>query len=167
MTGAPPARHSRAFWRRFLRHLSKPCVPSFSTICSVVQSCRRTKPGVWWIERETPGWSLTLMGHVKRPGNARCLRRKTCPRPFADWMRCVLLATLAASGGKSYELDRHQPGAQLPMARQFWQQRQRTLPKGTAPGTLCHHALPHSTPAPARANSAAARRPIWDRSCAH
>jgi len=27
----------------------------------------RSKPGVWWIEQETPGWSLTLMARVRPP----------------------------------------------------------------------------------------------------
>jgi hypothetical protein len=27
----------------------------------------RSKPGVWWIEQETPGWSLTSMARVRAP----------------------------------------------------------------------------------------------------
>ena len=58
------------------------------------------------------------MTHVKRPASVRCLRPKTCPRPFAGWMRGVLLATQGASGGKSLAPAR-------PLAR-------RTVPSGSA-----------------------------------
>jgi hypothetical protein len=60
MTGCPPVRRSRAFWRRWPRSPSKPCAHSFSMIYSVVHSSptptpTRSKREDWWIARETPG----------------------------------------------------------------------------------------------------------------
>ena len=104
MTNSQPARRSRAFWRRSPRNPSKPCVRSFSMICSVAHSQPTpttqpsSKPGNCWIEREMPGWSLTSTGRERRLANAPCLRQKICPRPFAGWMTSVLLATKGASG---------------------------------------------------------------------
>src|SRR2546429_5724429 len=56
-----------------------------------------SKPGGWWIERETAGWSLILMAREKPPANAPYPRLMSCLPSFADWMTCVLLATGAAN----------------------------------------------------------------------
>jgi hypothetical protein len=45
----------------------------------------RSKPEAWWIEKATPGWSLTLMGRVKPRALAHYPRVKTFPRP-ALWL---------------------------------------------------------------------------------
>src|SRR5258708_32677905 len=70
-------------------------------ICSLAHLPTTSKPEGWWIERETPGWSLTSTGRVKPHGNAPYLRVKTCPQPFADWMRSVLQGTQDADAGRS------------------------------------------------------------------
>ncbi len=94
-----------------------------------------------------PGWSLTLMAHVRRPVSVPYPRRKNCPLLFAGWMTSVLLATGAQARASGAYSHRRQSGPQLPVARQFWQPRQRTLPRGTAAGARRHHAIPHGAPA--------------------
>src|SRR5258708_11449074 len=70
-------------------------------ICSLAHLPTTSKREGWWIERETPGWSLTSTGRVKPHANAPYLRAKTCPQPFADWMRSVLQGTQDANAGRS------------------------------------------------------------------
>src|SRR6266481_2599351 len=69
-------------------------------ICLLAHSRPISKPEGWWIERETPGWSLTLTERGKRRGNAPYLKGKICLRPFADWMRSVLQGTKDANAGR-------------------------------------------------------------------
>src|SRR5437588_7878756 len=69
-------------------------------ICSLTPSPTTSKPEGWWIERATPGWSLTSTGRGRRRDNAPYLRPTTCLRLFADWMTSALLATGAANAGK-------------------------------------------------------------------
>ena len=68
-----------------------------------------------------------------------------CERPSGETETSVRVSTLS----NSTDAHGHQPGPQLPVARQFWEQRQWALPRGTAKGERLHHALPHGTPAPA------------------
>src|SRR5579859_1146200 len=71
-------------------------------ICSLDHSLPTNKPEDWWIERATVGWPLILMARGKPPANAPCRKATICLQPFADSMRCVLLATPDASAGKSF-----------------------------------------------------------------
>lgn len=50
---------------------------------------------------ETSGGFSTSMVRVRRPANEPCQKLHNCLLPSVDWMRCVLLATRVASGGKS------------------------------------------------------------------
>src|SRR5262245_60268581 len=69
-------------------------------LCLLAHSRPLSKPEGWWIERETPGWSLTLTERGRRRGNAPYLKGKTCPRPFAAWIRSVLQGTKDANAGR-------------------------------------------------------------------
>src|SRR5579859_5910767 len=62
-------------------------------ICSRVPSRLTSKPEDWWIEKATPGPCSTSTARGKPPANVPYHRERPCPRPFADWMTCVLLAT--------------------------------------------------------------------------
>ncbi|GHO86460.1 hypothetical protein KSZ_44660 [Dictyobacter formicarum] len=95
---------SRSALSRFLAALTPAPVEALCTfssmICSIGHSHLTNRLGGWWIERVTPGSSLTLMAREKRRGNVPCLRLTTCPWLFVGWMTCVLLATPDANAGK-------------------------------------------------------------------
>ena len=130
----------------------------------------RSKPGAWWIERGTPGWSLTSMGRWDAgggpPARVAADRRSASRFSPVGWrVRSWLHRTQTWTGGT--DAHDHQPGPQFPVARLVWQSRQRALPPPRCASLLkkSHHSPTLTRDCPAKVNGD--RRSYGPRSFVH
>jgi hypothetical protein len=101
VSGCPRVRRSRAFWLRSPRSLSRPCARSFSRMGFLALWTKRSKRLGYGIDKQPAGSFSTWMARERRPVNEPCQRVRIGPHPSAACAACVLLATPAASEGKS------------------------------------------------------------------
>ena len=92
---------SRSALSRFLAALTEEPVEALRTLFLDDLLARPPPPTSkregWWIERETPGWSLISTAHGKLLANVPYLRPMSFLRPFAGWVTSARLAIGAAS----------------------------------------------------------------------
>src|SRR5712692_10024823 len=108
---------------------------------------------------------IDLDGTLASRSTTRCAtdRRTACTTAPLQPGLCSGLHRAQARGGRAYP-HRCLSGSQLPVARQFRQPRQWTLPGGTPPRADCRQELSGGTPSVSGVGPGASRWAIWDRS---
>src|SRR5712691_9495843 len=107
-------------------------------------------------DRTGNAWVVFDIDGTREAARQRALpQRDDLPEPFRrldDVCAAFLSRPQARASGP--DADGHQSSPQLPMARFVWESRERSLPRGVAPGSCGDHALPHRVPTSAGAYEA-------------